>query len=127
MGRPAIDPELLIRMLLIGSCMGIRSEQRLCEELHLNLAYRWFCQLGLDGTIPDHSTFSKNRYGRFRESNLLREVFELTVLRCIETGLVGREDFAVDASLIQADANRRLAVSGDEGIPPDAAGRAETV
>ncbi|GAN69567.1 transposase [Acetobacter orleanensis NRIC 0473] len=124
MGRPSIDPELLIRMLLIGYCMGIRSERRLCEEVHLNLAYRWFCQLGLDGTVPDHSTFSKNRHGRFRESNLLREVFELTVRRCIETGLVGGEGFAVDASLIQTDANRRLAVPGDEGLPPDAAGRA---
>jgi len=124
MGRPSIDPELLIRMLLIGYCMGIRSERRLCEEVHLNLAYRWFCQLGLDGTVPDHSTFSKNRHGRFRESNLLREVFEMTVRRCIETGLVGGEGFAVDASLIRADANRQRAVPGDEGLPPDAAGRA---
>jgi transposase len=124
MGRPSLDPELLIRMLLIGYCMGIRSERRLCEKVHLNLAYRWFCQLGLDGIVPDHSTFSKNRHGRFCESNLLREVFELTVRRCIETGLVGGEGFAVDVSLIQADANRRLAVPGDEGLPPDAAGRA---
>lgn len=104
-GRASIDPELLIRMLLIGYCMGIRSERRLCEEVHLNLAYRWFCQLGLDGAVPDHSTFSKNRHGRFRESNLLREMFEMTVRHCIETGLVGGEGFAVDASLIWADAN----------------------
>ena len=79
-GRPSVDPELLIRMLIIGYCYGIRSERRLCEEVHLNLGYRWFCRLGLAGEVPDHSTFSKNRHGRFRESDLLRRVFE-TVLR----------------------------------------------
>jgi len=101
-GRPAIDPELLIRMLIVGYCMGIRSERRLCEEVHLNLAYRWFCRLGLDGAVPDHSTFSKNRHGRFRESDLLRQVFETTVRRCIAERLVGGENFGVDASLIRA-------------------------
>ena len=105
-GRPSIDPELMIRMLLVGYCYGIRSERRLCEEVHLNLAYRWFCRLGLDGDVPDHSTFSKNRHGRFRDSNLLRELFETTVHRCIEEGLVGGENFAVDASIIAANANR---------------------
>jgi transposase len=70
-GRPSIDPELLIRMLLVGYCFGIRSERRLCEEVHLNLGYRWFCRIGLDGDVADHSTFSKNRHGRFRECNLL--------------------------------------------------------
>ena len=74
-GRPSIDPELMIRMLLVGYCSGIRSERRLCEEVHLNLANRWFCRLDLSDRIPDHSTFSKNRYGRFRESHLLRHVF----------------------------------------------------
>src|SRR5205823_4095795 len=73
-GRPSIDPELMIRMLIVGYCFGIRSERRLCEEVHLNLAYRWFCRLGLDGAVPDHSTFSKNRHGRFRESDLLRRL-----------------------------------------------------
>jgi hypothetical protein len=92
----------MIRMLLIGYCLGIRSERRLCEEVHLNLAYRWFWRPGLDGRVPDHSTFSKNRHGRFRNSDLLREVFEVTVQRCIEEGLVGGEGFAVDASLIRA-------------------------
>lgn len=82
-GRPSIDPELMIRMLLIGYCMGVRSERRLCEEVHLNLAYRWFCRLGLDGDVPDHSTFSKNRHGRFRDSDLLRELFESVVRRCM--------------------------------------------
>ena len=71
-GRPSIDPELMIRMLIVGYCFGIRSERRLCEEVHLNLAYRWFCRLGLEGDVPDHSTFSKNRHGRFRDSDLLR-------------------------------------------------------
>ena len=79
MGRPSIDPELMIRMLLVGYCFGIRSERRLCEEVHLNLAYRWFCRLGLDSAVPDHSTFSKNRHGRFRDSDLLRQVFETVV------------------------------------------------
>jgi transposase len=73
-GRPSIDPELMIRMLIVGYCLGIRSERRLCDEVHLNLAYRWFCRLGLDGDVPDHSTFSKNRHGRFRESDLLRKL-----------------------------------------------------
>jgi IS5 family transposase len=93
-----IDPELMIRMLIVGYCFGIRSERRLCEEVHLNLAYRWFCRLGLEGDVPDHSTFSKNRHGRFRDSDLLRGLFETTVRRCIEEGLVGGEGFAVDAA-----------------------------
>jgi len=123
-GRPSIDPELLIRMLLVGYCFGIRSERRLCEEVHLNLAYRWFCRLGLDGDVPDHSTFSKNRHGRFRESDLLRELFESVVRRCMAEGLVGGQGFAVDASLIKADANRQRCVPGEEGLPPEAASRA---
>ena len=87
-GRPSIDPELLVRMLLVGYCYGIRSERRLCEEVHLNLAYRWFCRLGLDGEVPDHSTFSKNRHGRFRDCDLLRKLFEAVVRRCMAEGLV---------------------------------------
>jgi transposase len=123
-GRPSIDPELLIRMLLVGYCFGIRSERRLCDEVHLNLAYRWFCRLGLDGDVPDHSTFSKNRHGRFRESDLLRQLFEAVVRRCVAEGLVGGAGFAVDASLIAADANRQRCVPGAEGLPPEAASRA---
>src|SRR6201996_6064475 len=125
-GRPSIDPELMIRMLIIGYCFGIRSERRLCEEVHLNLAYRWFCRLGLDGDVPDHSTFSKNRHGRFRESDLLRQLFETVVRRCMAEGLVGGEGFAVDASLIAADANRQRGVPGDKGLPATAASRAVT-
>ena len=105
-GRPSIDPELMIRMLIVGYCHGIRSERRLCEEVSLNLAYRWFCRLGLEDQVPDHSTFSKNRHGRFRESDLFRHVFELVVRRCIDAGLVAAEGFAVDASVIEADASR---------------------
>src|SRR5215831_2232342 len=123
-GRPSIDPELLIRMLVVGYCYGIRSERRLCEDVHLNLAYRWFCRLGLDDAVPDHATFSKNRHGRFRESDLLRRLFESVLQRCIDEGLVGGEGFAVDASLIQADASDRNRVQGAAGLPPQAAGRA---
>ena len=124
MGRPSIDPELMIRMLIVGYCFGIRSERRLCQEVHLNLAYRWFCRLGLDGHVPDHSTFSKNRHGRFREADLLRRVFETVLQRCIREGLVGGEAFAVDASLIKADANRQNGIEGEKGLPPEASGRA---
>lgn len=124
LGRPSVDPELMLRMLLVGYCYGIRSERRLCEEVHLNLAYRWFCRLGLDGRVPDHSTFSLNRNGRFRDSEILRHLFEMVVRRCLEEGLIGGESFAVDASLIQADANKQRSVPGDEwrlgDIPFDA-------
>src|SRR5205085_8841354 len=119
----SIDPELLIRMLIVGYCFGIRSERRLCEEVHLNLAYRWFCGLALDGEVPDHSTFSKNRHGRFRDSDLLRRLFETVLQRCIEEGLVGGEGFAVDASLSEADASDRTRVEGTAGLPPASAGR----
>jgi IS5 family transposase len=111
-------------MLIVGYCFGIRSERRLCDEVHLNLAYRWFCRLGLDGDVPDHSTFSKNRHGRFRESDLLRRLFETVLQRCIREGLVGGEGFAVDASLIKADANRQKGIEGEKGLSSDATGRA---
>ena len=113
-GRPSVDPELLIRMLLVGYCFGIRSERRLCEEVHLNLAYRWFCRLDLSDRVPDHSTFSKNRHGRFRDSELLRHLFETTVARCIEEGLVSGQRMAIDASLIEADANKQNSTPKEE-------------
>jgi len=122
-GRPSIDPELLIRMLLVGYCYGIRSERRLCEEVHLNLAYRWFCRLGLDGEVPDHSTFSKNRHGRFRDCDLLRKLFETVVQRCMAEGLVDGFAFAVDASLIAADANKQRAVAGSDDVDWEAIAR----
>jgi transposase len=117
-GRPSIDPELMIRMLIVGYCFGIRSERRLCDEVHLNLAYRWFCRLGLDGDVPDHSTFSKNRHGRFRESDLFRKLFETVVARCMKEGIVAGEAFAVDASMIVADAYRRRGVAKVEDLDP---------
>lgn len=113
-GRPSIDPELMIRMLVIGYCFGIRSERRLCEEVHLNLAYRWFCRLDLEQRVPDHSTFSKNRHGRFRQSDAFRHVFETVLRRCMKEGLVGGEGFAIDASVIKADASRARGVPAAE-------------
>ena len=113
-GRPSIDPELLIRMLLVGYSLGIRSERRLCEEVHLNLAYRWFCRLDLTDAVPDHSTFSKNRHGRFRDSDLLRKLFETVVARCIAEGLVSGQRFAADASLIEADANKQNSTARED-------------
>lgn len=115
-GRPSTDPELMIRMLIIGYCYGIRSERRLCEEVHLNLAYRWFCRLGLEDAVPDHSTFSKNRHGRFRASEAFRWVFDEVVRRCMAEGLVKGEGFAVDASLIAADASHQHSVQTGEAI-----------
>jgi len=106
-GRPSVDPELMIRMLLIGYCLGIRSERQLCMEVKLNLAYRWFCKLSISDPVPDHSTFSKNRHGRFRESEAFRFVFEHVLKACIEAKLIGGEGFAVDASVVKADASRQ--------------------
>lgn len=116
-GRPSIDPELIVRMLVIGYVMGIRSERRLCQDVHLNLAYRWFCRLGLDDKVPDHSTFSRYRHGKFRESGLLRQIFEATVERCLKEDLVSGEGFAVDASLISADANKVRSIAAEDWSP----------
>ena len=105
-GRPSIDPELMLRMLIVGYCYGIRFERRLCEEVELHLAYRWFCRLDLDDNVPDHSTFSVNRHGRFRDSVIFRQLFEAVVCACMDAGLVKAEGFAVDASVMEADASR---------------------
>jgi transposase len=113
-GRPSIDPELMLRMLMVGYCYGIRFERRLCEEVELHLAYRWFCRLDLNDTAPDHSTFSVNRHGRFRDSDILRHVFEAVVRACMDAGLVKGEGFAVDASVIEADASRYHGKAPDE-------------
>lgn len=117
MGRPSLDPELMIRMLLVGYLYGIRSERRLVEEVHLNLAYRWFCGLGLTGEVPERSSFSKTRHGRFRESDAFRLVFESVVQTCLRAGLVGGETFATDASVIEADA--RIARRTEDATLPD--------
>ena len=113
-GRPSIDPELMIRMLIVGYCYGIRFERKLCEEVELHLAYRWFCRLDLDDKVPDHSTFSVNRHGRFRDSDILRQVFEAVVRACMDAGLVKGEGFAVDASVMEANASRYHGKAPDE-------------
>jgi transposase len=113
-GRPSIDPVLTIRMLIVGYVFAIRSERALCREVQLNLAYRWFCGLGIEDKIPDHSAFSRARNERFRDSGIFRRVFERVVRACIAAGLVGGEGFAVDASLIQADANKHRSIPGAE-------------
>ena len=113
-GRLSIDSELMIRMLVVAYCFGIRSERKLCEEVGLHLAYRWFCRLDLDDKVPDHSTFSVNRHGRFRESDIFRQIFEAVVRACMDAGLVEGEGFAVDASVIEADASRYHGKAPDE-------------
>jgi transposase len=126
-GRPSIDPVLMIRMLIIGYVFAIRSERALCREVQLNLAYRWFCGLGIEDKMPDHSAFSRARNERFREGDIFRRVFERVVGACIAAGLVGGEGFAVDASLIQADANKHRSIPGAEwnnDIDPEQARRA---
>jgi len=115
-GRPSIDPVLMIRMLLVGYVFALRSERRLCSEVQVNLAYRWFCRLSVEDKIPDHSVFSRARHERFRESDALRRVFEGVVAMCIAAGLVGGEAFSVDASLIKADVDKKKRTPGDQPI-----------
>ena len=122
MGRPSIDPELMIRMLIIGYVFAIRSERAICRDLQVNLAYRWFCGLSIEDKIPDHSVFSRARHERFRESEMFRRVFERVVEACIAAGLVGGEGFAVDASLIVADANKQRSIPGSEWKARDSQG-----
>lgn len=115
-GRPSIDPVLMIRMLIVGYVFALRSERRLCSEVQVNLAYRWFCKLSVEDHIPDHSVFSRARHERFRESDALRRVFEGVVAMCIAAGLVGGEAFSVDASLIKADVDKMKRLPGDQPI-----------
>src|SRR6187200_3458886 len=127
LGRPSIDPVLMIRMLILGYVFAIRSERALCREVQLNLAYRWFCGFGIEDNIPDHSAFSRARNERFRDSDIFRRVFEHVVGACIAAGLVGGEGFAVDASLIQADANQHRSIpegAWSKDIDPEQARRA---
>jgi len=113
-GRPSIDPELMIRMLVLGYVFAIRSERALCRDVQVNFAYRWFCGLSIEDKVPDHSAFSRARHERFRESDMFRRVFERVVEACIAAGLVSGEGFAVDASLIVADANKQRSIPGTE-------------
>jgi transposase len=126
-GRPSIDPVLIIRMLIIGYVFGIRSERLLCREVKVNLAYRWFCGLSIEDTIPDHSAFSRARNERFGDSEIFRRLFERVVESCIAAGFVGGQGFAVDASLIAADANKQRSIPGkdwDKNRDAEAASRA---
>jgi len=127
LGRPSIDPVLMIRMLIVSYVFAIRSERALCRDVRVNLAYRWFCGLSIEDKIPDHSAFSRARNERFRDSGIFRSVFERVVGACIAAGLVGGEGFAVDASLIVADANKQRSIPGSEWnkmVAPQAASRA---
>jgi transposase len=126
-GRPSIDPELMIRMLVIGYVFAIRSERALCRDVQVNLAYRWLCSLSIEDKIPDHSAFSRARNERFRDSDIFRRLFEHVVETCIAAGIVGGEGFAVDASLIAADANKQRSIPGAEwnkACDPHSASRA---
>jgi transposase len=114
MGRPSIDPEILLRLLLVGYLYGITSERRLVEEVRMHLAYRWFTHLGFEQEIPDHSTFSKNRHGRFRESGIFLEVFEEVVRRCLEAGLVEGKRTTVDGTAVRANASPQSRVLRQE-------------
>src|SRR6202140_4859147 len=114
LGRPSVDPVLMIRMLIMGYVFALRSERLLCRELQVNLAYRWFCKLGIEHKIPDHSAFSRARNERFGDSGIFRRLFERVVEACIAADLVGGEGFAVDASLIQANANKHRSIPGSE-------------
>ncbi len=113
-GRPSIDPEILLRILLIGYLYGITSERRLLDEVGMNLAYRWFTGLGFDQSMPDHSTFSKNRHGRFRDSSVFRDLFETIVQQCVNVGLVQGERLSVDGTVIAADASSKSRVSREQ-------------
>src|SRR6201998_38082 len=99
-GRPSIDPVLMIRMLIVGYVFALRSERRVCSEVWGHFAYLWFCKLGIEDDIPDHSVFSRARHERFRQSDALRRVFEDVVAKCIAAGLVGGAALSVDARLI---------------------------
>jgi transposase len=113
-GRPSIDPELLLRILLVGYLYGITSERKLVEELRMHLAWRWFTGLGFDQEIPDHSTFSKNRHGRFQESNLFEQLFEQIVRQCVEVGLVQGQHLSVDGSFVEANAAKESRIPREQ-------------
>src|SRR6202050_2460922 len=126
-GRPSIDPVLMIRMLIIGYVFAIRSERALCREVQVNFAYRWFCGLSIEDKVPDHSAFSRARNERFGDSAIFRRVCERAVEACIAANLVGGEGFAVDASLIEADANKHRSIPGaqwNKDIDPEQGRRA---
>src|SRR5579864_1810220 len=114
MGRPSVDPELLLRILLIGYLYGITSERKLVEELRMHVAWRWFTGLGFDQEIPHHSTFSKNRHGRFQESKLFEQLFEQIVRQCVEVGLVQGQHLSVDGSFVEANAAKESRIPREQ-------------
>jgi transposase len=113
-GRPSIDPELLLRIVLIGYLYGISSERKLVEELRMHLAWRWFTGLGFDQEIPHHSTFSKNRHGRFQESKLFQQMFERIVAQCLEVGLVRGDQLSVDGTFVEANASKESRIPREQ-------------
>src|ERR1700727_1521430 len=113
-GRPSIDPELLLRILLIGYLYGVTSERKLVEELRMHLAWRWFTGLSFDQEIPHHSTFSKNRHGRFQESKLFEQLFEQIVRQCVEVGLVQGQHLSVDGSFVQENAAKKSRIPREQ-------------
>ena len=113
-GRPSIDPELLLRILLIGYLYGITSERKLVEELRMHLAWRWFTGLSFDQEVPHHSTFSKNRHGRFQESKLFEQLFEQIVRQCMEVGLVRGQELSVDGSFVEANAAKQSRIPREQ-------------
>jgi len=113
-GRPSIDPELLLRIVLIGYLYGIGSERKLVEELRMHLAWRWFTGLGFDQEIPHHSTFSKNRHGRFQESKLFEQMFERIVAQCLEVGLVHGDKLSVDGTFVEANASKESRIPREQ-------------
>src|SRR3974377_1210199 len=115
-GRPSIDPVLMIRMLIVGYVFAIRSERRLCAEVQVNLAYRWFCKLGIEDGIPDHSVFSRARHERFRQSDALRRVFEGVVAKCIATGLVGGGGVFLVGALVRGEVGEKKRMPGEQPI-----------
>lgn len=104
-GRPSVDPTVMMRMLVVGYLFGITSERRLCDEVRMHLGYRWFVGLALDDKVPDHSTFSKNRHGRFNGSGIYQQMFDEIVGQCIEKGLVSGKHLTVDSTLVKANAS----------------------
>src|SRR6202163_1532632 len=113
-GRPSIDPELLLRILLIGYLYGNRSERKLVEELRMHLAWRGFTGVGFDQEIPHHSTFSKNRHGRFQESKLFEQLFEQIVKQCVQVGLVQGKPLSVDGSFVEANAAKESRIPREQ-------------
>lgn len=106
-GRPAIDPIVLFKILFIGYLFGIRSERQLVRDIEVNVAYRWFLGFSLTDKIPDHSTISQNRRRRFKNTNIIQQVFDNIVLQAIAKGLVEGKTLYTDSTHLKANANKK--------------------